>query len=137
LSPQMVMPPTSASSADKMLKCPQCGLEFPTRDWGIFSRHVRGHETGELAKCQLCGESFKEDILLVQHMSRAHPPGTPLKCRLCDSMFENMDSLASHVQNMHQRESSSTEGQYRCHFCPKSFVHESGLIAHMNEHAAE
>ena len=130
---------TADSDNEKsMMRCLQCGKDFPTRDWGVFRRHVRAHDTpaaGSAAyRCTVCPAAFSDAATRRAHMSTSHRL-TTCSCRVCDIGFTHIGALRKHLRTAHAAASiSSADVEYRCLYCPRSFCAHSDLEAHTNRH---
>jgi DNA-directed RNA polymerase subunit RPC12/RpoP len=117
-----------------MMKCMQCGQDFPTRDWGVFRRHVRAHEFPNDSKfrCNVCKQAYKDSQELKDHILSFHRV-QPCVCIICDVGFTHMGALSKHMRLSHQSQPPPTM-DYKCLYCSKRFEHHQQLFAHMQDH---
>ena len=139
-----VKPPAALSEAGEkkaeeksVMKCLQCGEDFPTRDWGVFRRHVRAHDAPPDAafKCTICSASFRDAHSRRQHMTRAHSV-TSCTCRTCDIGFTHIGALTRHLRTAHH-DSDGVDVEYRCLYCPKLFGAQQQLFDHTRRHECD
>lgn len=117
------------TQGDSMLKCYYCSQEFTTRDWGMFRRHMRSHET---MSCSDCHVQFRDRNELQLHMSLFHKSHTCV-CKVCKVGFENIDTLYKHVYSVHHN-SSNVQLDFCCLHCNTSFSNERDLSEHRQLH---
>lgn len=126
------------TDSDKsMMRCLQCGKDFPTRDWGVFRRHVRAHDAPSATatfRCTVCPAAFKDAGSRRAHMSTAHRL-TTCSCKVCDIGFTHIGALRKHLRTAHLAAPPGTvDVEYRCLYCPRSFSAQSDLETHTNRH---
>ena len=121
-------------SEKSMMKCLQCGQDFPTRDWGVFRRHVRTHDLtpDAIYKCTVCSVGFKDVAKRRLHMSTAHSI-TSCMCRKCNIGFTHIGALNKHLKTAHVA-GQRVDVEYRCLYCPKYFAVHDDLILHTQRH---
>ena len=122
------------SGEQNMMKCLQCGEEFPTRDWGVFRRHVRAHENpceGQF-RCSVCRQGFQEEYQWRRHMSTSHMMQS-CHCRKCNIAFTHVGDLNKHLQTSH-RGVQSVEVEFKCLYCSRTFLSPSDLLLHTQDH---
>ena len=117
-----------------MMKCLQCGQDFPTRDWGVFRRHVRTHDLtpDAIYKCTVCSVGFKDAASRRSHMSTEHSI-TSCMCRKCNIGFTHIGALNKHLKTAHV-DGQRVDVEYRCLYCPKYFAAHDDLILHTKRH---
>ena len=133
------MPPSGGEKSKSTMKCLQCGLEFSTRDWGVFRRHMRTHDypaQGEpFPRCDLCKVPFQSTDEWRLHMSLMHMSHSCV-CRSCNIGFATTDALNKHLRSTHAKH-SQVDIEYRCLYCSGTFSSESELAIHSKQHARE
>ena len=121
------------------VQCKVCEKFFKRR--GNLKKHMKTfHSSNEpLNKdielsthdCEKCGESFENNVYLVQHIRRVHDENKPNKCDKCDKSFVFKSELKRH---------QSTHGavkQFSCDLCGKSFGRKYNLMRHRDAHTYE
>ena len=121
--------PTDVSQS--MMRCLQCGQDFPTRDWGVFRRHVRAHEQPQL-KCSLCRQTFTSARDLQEHNKTYHQDQMWV-CRFCGVGFTHPGALGKHMKMVHESELPQDE-EYKCQLCPLVFLDMQQLLIHLGDH---
>lgn len=124
----------SEAGEQNTMKCLQCGQEFPTRDWGVFRRHVRAHENpceGQF-RCSVCRQGFREEYQWRHHMSTSHMMQS-CRCRKCNIAFTHVGDLNKHLQTSH-RGGQSGDVEYKCLYCIKTFLSPNDLLLHTQDH---
>ena len=138
------------------MKCLQCGMEFSTRNWGVFRRHMRTHEGGNgnstpedtsgILSCGPCKLQFGDADDWRLHMSLAHESHSCI-CRICDTGFATSEALHKHMKSGVHTNSDTSSGsgsslpeeasrpprevvEYRCLQCALAFASEQDLYAH-------
>ena len=129
---------TKDENDDKsMMRCLQCGKDFPTRDWGVFRRHVRAHDapsSGATFRCTVCPAAFINAASRRAHMSTSHQL-TTCSCKVCDIGFTHIGALRKHLRTAHSTAAPGTiEVEYRCLYCPRSFSAQCDLETHTIRH---
>ncbi|KAK2179950.1 hypothetical protein NP493_466g07030 [Ridgeia piscesae] len=117
-----------------MMKCLQCGQDFPTRDWGVFRRHVRTHDLtpDAIYKCSVCSVGFRDAAKRRTHMSTAHSI-TSCMCRKCNIGFTHIGALNKHLKTAHM-DGQRVDVEYRCLYCPKYFAVQDDMMLHTQRH---
>ena len=124
-------PNLKADGNQSTMRCLQCGQDFPTRDWGVFRRHVRAHEQPTL-RCSLCRQTFASTRDLQEH-NRTYHQDQMWICRVCGVGFVNPGDLGKHMKLVHPGD-CSTEDEYKCQLCPLVFDDLQMLLNHLAEH---
>ncbi|EDO35669.1 predicted protein, partial [Nematostella vectensis] len=78
--------------------------------------------------CQLCSEVYSDPFSLAQHKCSGIQH-TEHRCPECDKVFSCPANLASH-----RRPVGSSQGQFVCTVCNKTFRRKAYLRKHMNNH---
>ncbi|KAJ0181383.1 hypothetical protein K1T71_003468 [Dendrolimus kikuchii] len=96
-------------------KCKVCSKKFSFIS--SLRRHEKQHDRTGSVKCEQCGGSFRDEILLKRHMNYAHKGCHT--CPKCNVSYSSESALRSHIK-VHKPEA---ERKYKCNFdgCNKSF----------------
>ena len=126
-------------SASSVMKCHDCGEAFPTRDWGVFKRHMRAHDQPH-TRCQICRQTFGDPAELEEHNIAYHngSNGTPSKsaapnanmCIICEIGFAHVGALTKHLKDRHHG-MHITEKELRCLYCNGEFINHKDLMLHV------
>ena len=88
----------------KSLQCMECGEDFPTRDWGVFRRHVKAHEQpgDQQLRCSVCRQCFNDIRQYRLHVASCC--GTKsLQCMSCAGVFfDQEEDLNKHMREVHR-----------------------------------
>ena len=107
--------------------CPLCLKQFKTpksRHWHLAT-HV---PAGQSMQCPICSVSFTELSQLKVHHRDVHRKRKLVKCEICGKSVQS-DRLKSHLLRLH-----STERNFQCPECPKTFPSEQIMLAHKKSH---
>nr|CAD7262449.1 unnamed protein product [Timema shepardi] len=107
--------------------CPQCGLEFSTKD--ELNHHKVIHYRDKYCLCDRCG-IFVFNSRLSQHML-VHTGQKPYSCPICGRGFTQSNSLKEH-RVVHNR-----ERHYTCEVCGQQFLRRGNLRDHKKVHFKE
>lgn len=118
-------------SSQSTMRCLQCGQDFPTRDWGVFRRHVRAHDQPQ-SRCSLCRQAFATNKELQDHNKTYHQDQMWV-CRICGVGFSSTGALGKHMKSVHQTE-GHCEDELKCQLCPLVFTDVRLLLSHLQEH---
>lgn len=134
---------TGETQSTNSTTCHLCKHEFFSRP-SLYSHFKEQHlERGRPHKCDVCQSSFKRKSHLVDHMA-SHTGEIKHECVDCGTSYSKANSLTRHRRSFHHepvlinkqvnRKAVSTEGQFKCTFCPKSFKHRSSMNFHTKTH---
>lgn len=145
--------------SEKPYKCKICNKKW-TKLINL-DMHMRTHIGGKLLKCQDCDESFDDADALEQHRKLDHAIKKILhECDLCLAEFTNLGNLTKHMKThkdykpyccvicirsfptlRHLKEHISVKHEKQnvlmCELCNRTYLKESDLIAHIEQHAGE
>ncbi|XP_020817967.1 zinc finger protein 701 [Drosophila serrata] len=110
------------------LKCPVCGLQLSCAS--SLKRHMVIHTGIKPFKCDECEASFSQREVLKRHMD-THTGAKRHKCPHCSTCFAQKSNLQQHISRVHMGNNRTN----KCHLCPRSFNHQSGLSRHLVTHA--
>lgn len=124
--------------------CHLCKHEFSSRQ-SLNAHHKEQHsERGRPHKCNMCEATFKRKSHLEDHVS-SHTGEIRFTCKDCGMGYANAKSLTRHRRTFHQelpakrkpanRQPISTDGDYKCSYCPKTFKHRPSLNFHIKTHS--
>ena len=131
-------------SDSKVMKCPDCGEEFSTRDWGVFKRHMRAHDQ-QHTRCQICRQTFSDPVELEEHNISYHSGArsSPMSvtggtngsniCTICDIGFAQAGALTKHVKDAHHG-MFITDKVLLCAHCNQEFTEHRDLMLHVMTH---
>lgn len=96
------------------VNCLACGASFYT--FGPLLHHTnKDHKGTSAILCDICGQHFKDSILLRLHVKTVHE-NTGLLCPECGEKFETKSKLKTHQKNQHD-----LAKKYKCLICPQVF----------------
>lgn len=104
-------------------KCPQCSSMFRTR--ALMRVHVETVHVIGPSVCDICGETCKNKLSLINHKRRCHFAQKKFKCEYCDYRACKMSLVRKH-QTLH-----TDERNFVCTFCEKKFRLQSTLNCHV------
>lgn len=131
-SPQDIKEKVQGGKQRSVMQCFQCGQDFPTRDWGVFKRHVKAHEVPQL-RCHPCRQSFTDERELRDHNATYHPLQN-YACRTCGATFNHPTALAKHAKLTHPELPEPDVSNLQCLYCPYMFTSCQDMTAHIQEH---
>ncbi|CAG9789660.1 unnamed protein product [Diatraea saccharalis] len=110
------------------VSCLACGATFYT--FGPLLHHTnKDHKGTSAILCDVCGQHFKDTILLKAHFKTIHE-NTGLLCTDCGEKFETRSKLKTHQKNQHD-----LDKKYKCLVCPQIFQSHYKRSRHMaSEH---
>jgi hypothetical protein len=88
------------SAIGREIVCGALGCIFKTNDIRLFNQHKIIHREARFI-CKICGERFKEDVLLYYH-KLTHEP-IIYKCEFCHKEFKFKSSFVRHKKNKHPK----------------------------------
>ncbi|RVE42463.1 hypothetical protein evm_012893 [Chilo suppressalis] len=109
--------------------CLACGATFYT--FGPLLHHTnKDHKGTSAILCDVCGQHFKDTVLLKAHFKTIHE-NTGLLCTDCGEKFQTRSKLKTHQKNQHD----AAEKKYKCLVCPQTFQSHYKRSRHMvSEH---
>ncbi|XP_062550874.1 zinc finger and SCAN domain-containing protein 26-like [Armigeres subalbatus] len=134
---------TGESQTANSTTCHLCKHEFVSRP-SLYAHFKEQHsERGRPHKCNVCQATFKRKSHLVDHVA-SHSGEAKYDCHDCGTTYSKAKSLIRHRRSCHHeplastkkvnRQTASTEGQFQCMYCPKSFKHRSSMNFHIKTH---
>ncbi|XP_028041258.1 oocyte zinc finger protein XlCOF26-like [Bombyx mandarina] len=109
---------------DLTLSCLICGANFFT--FGPLLQHTnKDHKGTSRILCEICGQNFKDGVMLKAHVKVAHE-NAGLLCTECGEKFETKCKLKTHQKHQHD-----IEKKYVCLVCPLSFQSHYKRSRHM------
>jgi hypothetical protein len=103
--------------------CDQCGIGFATIS-GLQS-HATSHVPGS-HPCEICGKVYSNIWSKRHHMKIIHLNIKLNKCTHCSESFKGYYQKLKHIATVHGKK----RYDYKCSFCPKSFLSNSNLRNH-------
>ena len=97
--------------------CKEC--DFSLKDKRSLDEHMKRHMEFQM-KCRKCGEPFKTDNDLQNHITNHHRVAAQLNCMSCDFQTNQKDILKSH-NNFKHTEAKNREA-VDCDKCPMQFM---------------
>ena len=77
----------------------------------ITSVQKKFHENKLLALCDICGDNFLSEAIMLRHKADTHGPSRP--CKFCDKSYPPLE-LRKHISNKHSKEKTMIK---HCHIC--------------------
>ena len=108
--------------------CHICAKSY--RDKLLLDEHmIIAHGQGERKfKCDQCDKSFTRQFFLKTHQE-THAKATLFKCDQCPKTFWMKSYLRTHVRMIHEK-----HRPHKCDTCPEAFVYKRDLIKHAKSH---
>lgn len=131
---------SSNCSTSLEFECAFCSASFLS-ELGLRA-HVRIHSDG--STCEKCGKRFRHVSNLEIHQKEECGKEPTLKCPLCNSKFHFKPQLNAHLIDCHSEaklvspqqelssQSHSSDEQYQCKLCPRSFTRAGSLNYHVS-----
>lgn len=93
--------------------CHICAKIYATD--AAFQRHVQSHSGVEQPRvnCLVCGKSYKNEIVLKDHMTIHEDEGKTFPCPHCPKISPHRRALKAHIYEMHNFKVK------KCNFCEK------------------
>lgn len=135
------------------VQCVQCDREC--RTFGHLLVHTnKEHKGCTQVLCEFCGQHFKSNTHLRDHMNKIHSNRSVL-CPLCGEEIHSANRMRTHMQNVHNKRYKcgacpelfdthykrsrhmmlvhKTREEVKCQHCPRSFVFRSTMMRHVRE----
>ena len=106
----------------KLLPCPLCNGSF--KNILILKQHLKGIHGEKKFNCLLCKAKYSLKQSLKNHIMSVHENTRPHKCSMCDFAANLKDILNSHIKSVHE------EKKFKCHVCDAKFTIKSSLNDH-------
>ncbi|XP_014278480.1 zinc finger protein 135 [Halyomorpha halys] len=130
---------SSSCSPDCEYECAFCGTTFLTEH--ELKTHVKVHSDG--STCEKCGKYFRHVVNMETHQREECGQEPSLECPLCDTRFHFKAQLNAHLIDCHSEaklvspqgesaQSHSSDEQYQCKLCPRSFTRVGSLNYHVS-----
>ena len=106
--------------------CAECGREYKTQK--LLKAHMRIHSKNYINKkycCHLCGNEYKSNVSLNNHIKTIHFQERNYPCDICGKLFTRANTLRTH-RKIH-------EGikQFQCLYCVSVYGEKRNLINHI------
>ncbi|XP_035701816.1 zinc finger protein 888-like [Folsomia candida] len=115
--------------------CTHCSKVFKTNHG--LSRYAVTHDDNAQVDCEVCGKTFKNYIVLSQHVNVIHGkkirPRFPCSMSGCSKTF----STPAGVKNHYNLEHVSDPVRFQCTLCDKKFKAKPNLEYHIASHTTE
>lgn len=111
-------------------ECPCCKELFMTAVI-LLEHKLNEHGIDERFKCQACDKAFFRKRNFDRHMLGYHKLGQLYKCDICDYVAYNPGAIKKHSFN------HTTEKNFHCRFCKKSFKRKTTLTLHEKIHTGD
>ena len=105
-------------------KCDKCYTVF--KHELALQGHVRYHH-GPRLSCEICGQTFRREKLLEEHIGVVHTRELQIKCQICDKTCVSKQYLSTHMSKFHKFQNRI----FPCSECPKTFKANSKLSIHI------
>ena len=116
------------SYCEKTFQCSMCGEGFRTES--LLRDHMKAYHTGITHRCTECDETFMTSWVFALHKQQHEEQIEYSRCETSDGILNHQWGLENYVQNMEER-------RYQCSFCDASFAQNIALIQHELEHEPE
>ena len=101
----------------KLYQCELCPKGFGQKS--NLETHIEYCHQLKEEICQVCGDDFKTENVLLKHQIRRHVPTIEkmYNCEQCSQQFVGLMSYRNHVKEVHDRMPSKMPKKYVCHIC--------------------
>ena len=89
-----------AGEKSRDIVCHHCGNRY-RREAGLRQHLASAHSNHREYHCLHCGKGFTTQTRLTQHI-RIHTGSKPFKCKLCDYKSNRADNVLIHVRKVHK-----------------------------------
>ncbi|KAJ8667993.1 hypothetical protein QAD02_009656 [Eretmocerus hayati] len=108
--------------------CDLCSKSFDRKDHR--DRHLTTHSDEQTVTCKVCGNGFKTDQNLKDHMLRKHSEERAHLCDYCGKCFAIRREFNNHMR-------FHSDNPLSCEFCHKNFARKYELRLHVRAHTGE
>ena len=84
-----------------------------------------------VAKCHICGKTFKTSSYLPNHINTMHKEEKVFKCKFCEKVFGHKSNLDDHVKTHAMSAEEEQQQRHTCDRCYKSFSSKSSMKEHV------
>ncbi|XP_070493222.1 zinc finger protein 652-B-like [Chironomus tepperi] len=130
---QMMKIAVQGVAEDPACPCSICGKIFKNKR--NLAQHEKTHKIllpHEYFYCDLCGNKFKEKLLMQIHIRKRHIQKIRYQCELCTCSYTTNHSLQIHIKVRHKN-----IREWICNWCGKDFGEKKKLVAHERIHTGE
>ena len=123
---------------EKTFHCDFCDGKFISA--ALLQSHVNFSHTIEPVKCEICGNTYDNQLKLRCHIDRVHneenrrklaeKPKERWQCHICNTVLVGKNINQSKKTHLETHE----EPKYACEICGKQFRQKSGYQSHLNAH---
>ena len=112
-------------AAEKIFSCDLCDKPFDSRHRVLKHKKLQHEDDANKYKCQLCGETFKTNMLLLIHKNKHIPQKL--------TVVERRHKVLKHKQLQHEDDAK----KYKCQLCEETFKNKLMLLIHKNKHISQ
>ncbi|KAL0808634.1 hypothetical protein ABMA28_013072 [Loxostege sticticalis] len=115
----------------QIFKCPFCEETFKShyrREKHQQSVHGKQKKKYDV-KCKFCHKLFSDIAACKQHENLSHLLAQQYTCDICGFKTIYKDTMRHHIMYTH-----STEKNFKCEVCKKSYARRKTLVQHMKKH---
>ena len=107
----------------KWYKCNQCSETFASQQGLAQHRLSHSSPSSRIFVCELCHQSFNEQMEFFNHLKLHYEPKPILKCYECGATFSCQEELDHHA-------GTHAEFIYECKLCNRKFAKKMSFLAH-------
>ncbi|XP_059479101.1 zinc finger protein 532-like [Neocloeon triangulifer] len=131
----------TAAAAGNSLMCPDCGIQFLSREMLLVHIHqdcMHGFLSATF-QCPQCCKLLSSSISLEAHLLNEHTVKV-YKCSLCHLVESTPDDMNKHIFHNHidsGRMSAKKVVFNNCELCPGRYIKSNDILFHIHRHAEE
>ncbi|XP_065350112.1 zinc finger protein 532-like [Cloeon dipterum] len=131
----------ASQSADHSFMCPDCGVQFLSRDTLLTHIHqdcMHGFLSATF-QCPQCCKLLSSSISLEAHLLNEHTEKV-YKCSICHLVESSPEDIAKHISQNHVENGRTTAKKVifnNCELCPGRYIKSNDILFHVHKHAEE